>query len=422
LNKNKIIPVIIIVLLLCAGIIALTQETDEPQPEARTEFSERNNENWNDLNNEHKQSLHEEHFYEKQTRWFRSNAGGMAIQEMNSRYAALRNEYALAIDIAHQDEIPEYILPFYNDNFTPEIRILFKNSGLLRTQWILKDNEARTRVNAVFFSKAKEKTEQLTEDTELSEINNEQEENFLEIASSYFKEGFVELYDEKYSLISEYKYFENGNKNKIDHEYNKNLVIVSTVMDWEEINKEYSVVYKDFYYYNRSLSLRTIERIFFKDMLINDDSVKITFPRRIMDALNIPFIEKQKLNIYPDFFGDIFVIAETKIIFENDDRGRAIKQTYYDENDDIIWTIENTWSNDRIVSTKKKEGDIELIAEYEYDSSGNRIAERNFKNGTLERVVYSNEKTDIEELYFNNILVLRAVWEDGRKISETRIR
>jgi antitoxin component YwqK of YwqJK toxin-antitoxin module len=108
------------------------------------------------------------------------------------------------------------------------------------------------------------------------------------------------------------------------------------------------------------------------------------------------------------------------VLFRSE-RSNILSQTLYDENDSIIWVITNKWSNDRIVSTLKKEGDTEYLAEFDYDSDGNRITERNFKNGILERVVYTEGNTDIEELYFNNMVVLRAVWENGRKISETRV-
>jgi hypothetical protein len=61
------------------------------------------------------------------------------------------------------------------------------------------------------------------------------------------------------------------------------------------------------------------------------------------------------------------------------------------------------------------------VSEYEYDSNSNVILERNFRNGVLERVVRTEGNREIEELYLNNFIVLRAVYEDGRKISETRV-
>jgi hypothetical protein len=100
-----------------------------------------------------------------------------------------------------------------------------------------------------------------------------------------------------------------------------------------------------------------------------------------------------------------------------------------DENENIIWEIQNTWFDERIVRIRKREyinynedteNYIEYLAEYEYDSNGNRVTERNYKDGDLERVVRTQGSQDIEELYMFDTIVLQAVWEDGRKISETR--
>jgi hypothetical protein len=68
----------------------------------------------------------------------------------------------------------------------------------------------------------------------------------------------------------------------------------------------------------------------------------------------------------------------------------------------------------------KTQNDTVLLAEFAYDSSGDRILERNFRNGILERLVRTEGKVDIEELYLNNVVVLITVWEDGVRISETR--
>jgi hypothetical protein len=129
----------------------------------------------------------------------------------------------------------------------------------------------------------------------------------------------------------------------------------------------------------------------------------------------------EKLNSYPGFFGEVFVYENERIVYTTDERSRIISQTLYDSENKIVWVINNTWLNDRIVSTLKKEGGTEYLAEFVYDSGGGRILEKNYKNGILERVVRTEGKTDIEELYINNMVVLRAVWEDGRKISETRV-
>jgi hypothetical protein len=148
----------------------------------------------------------------------------------------------------------------------------------------------------------------------------------------------------------------------------------------------------------------------------------VTFPRRILDAVKKGIIVNERLNLYPDFFGDIFVSIGSKMIFDIDDRGRILGQIFYDNDDNVLWTIKNTWKENRIVMTTKIEGETVLTAEYAYNANGDRINEKNLKNGVLERVVYMEGDAEIEELYMNNAVVLRAVWEDGRKISEARVR
>jgi hypothetical protein len=110
------------------------------------------------------------------------------------------------------------------------------------------------------------------------------------------------------------------------------------------------------------------------------------------------------------------------MVFTTDERGRILTQTMLDDGDTELWVIRNTWSGERIVSSLKIEGEDERLAEYEYNEAGDRILERNSRNEVLERLVRSEGKTEVEELYMNGKPVLRAVWEDGRKISEERVR
>jgi hypothetical protein len=145
------------------------------------------------------------------------------------------------------------------------------------------------------------------------------------------------------------------------------------------------------------------------------------FPRNFSDVTLTRGPVSERVNSYPEFFGEVIIQENDKIVYVTDERGTILSQTLYDEKNNIVWVITNTWLNDRIISTSKKEGNTVYLAEFEYDSDRNRITERNYKNGMLERVVRTQGNTDIEELYINNVLVLRAVWEDGRKISETRV-
>jgi len=447
---KKIIPIAVIVFFLFAAIIALTDDSTASSRKLKEA------ENFFDFpyDSEFERKLPE---WGSPAHWFRSNAGGLAIEEVPSRLVALRNEYALAIGFPHQDELPEYLLSYFDEEeHNIEIRILYKNGEQIRTQWLFRDKKGTTRLNAVFLEPSEsnaqeeeilleeiileeeilevEKPEEEPAQEMLAEEESADDEETVEIADSDDKDnntvsvkqktGFIEIFDEKSFLTREYRFFEDGLVSKTDYVFNDNLILNSTVSLRENGGAEFKEEYADFYRYNRSLSLRAVERKFYKDMKISflDEPVIITFPRRIRDTSKLGAFIGERLNSYPEFFGDILIRADSKIVFETDDKGRILSQTLYDEKENVVWVIRNTWQDNRIVSTSKTESDTVLLAEYGYNSKGDRILERNLKNGALERVVRTENKTDIEELYFNNVLVLRAVWEDGRKISETRVR
>lgn len=380
MNK-KIFLIVIIVLILFSGLIAVTQETDYF-------FVYKDSRGIPD--------------WVLPIRWFRSNNGGMAIEEVESSVIAFRNEYALSIDFTGKNNLPEFLYPYYKDEYFIEVRILYQKGRQIRTQWIFRDIKGTTRVVGVFLQP--------------DNADEEQEKQ---------TDGFIEIYDEKSFLITEYRFFKNGIKNRVDYSFKDNLLVSSTVYLWEDNAEggEYSISYIDLLRYNRSLFLRAVERVFYKErkVSVTDDSLRAAFPRNLADAANIENLIREKLNSYPEFFGEVLVYKNERIVFTTDERSRILTQTLYDKEDNIIWVINNTWKNDRIVSTLKKEGDTEYLAEYVYNSDGDRILEKNYKNGALERLVHTEGKTDIEELYFNDIVVLRAVWEDGRKISETRV-
>ena len=458
MNK-KILLLLFLVLLFFAGIIALTQELDFILPDFDQEEITEAVSDW-----------------VRPARWYRSNAGGMPLEEHHSKLAALRNEYALAVIFAHNDELPEFLAPYYEDDYNLEIRALYSNGEQIKTQWLFKDKKGITRLNAVFLEKHAveiiEKIEivdiideinldnddffdmedmlnetiQIREEIiEIAEISEEKEINILddefneiEIAAEEPQEeeentavislniedrtGFIELFDENSVLTAEYRFFEDGTKNKTEYEVKDNLLISSVFYIWENNSKRgYKKAYTDFFRYNRSLSLRSVERIFHIDMHMSYNQVYVSFKRNLMDSAKVDLFISERLNLYPDYFGDVYFFSDSRMIIETDERSRIVKQTLYDEDGEIIWVIVNAWSNNRITATSKKEGDEILLAEYQYNASGDRIAERNYRNGSLERLVRTEGKIDIEELYMNNTLVLRAEWADGIMISETRI-
>jgi len=406
LNK-KILLIITVVLILFASLIAVTQEADVFPPVSENagvpeESSEDSGEYSSGYGN-----IKKTPDWVKPARWFRSNSGGMAVEEVSSQAAALRNEYALAVAFTRREELPKSLVPYYRDDFFIEARILYEKGTQKRTQWIFRDRNGTSRVVGVL----------LPTEPDDSKNNSGEKENILA--------GFIEIYDEKSFLITEYRFFEDGTKNRTDYAFKDNFLVSSTVYVWEENDNggEYVESYADLLRYNRSLFLRGVERVFYKERKISlsDAPLIVSFPRNLADAARVKKLLNEKINSYPKFFGEVFVYENERIVYTTDDRSRILSQTLYDGEDNIVWVISNTWLNDRIVSTLKKEGGTEYMAEYVYDSDGDRIIERNFKNGVLERVVHTEGTTDVEELYINNRVVLRAVWEDGRKISETRV-
>jgi len=461
--RRKIIQVIFLVLpLFIAGFIALTQESDDFNPGITSgqeeKFSEDDN---NELNGDFQPDYKTEREipeWVKPARWFRSNAGGMALEEIQSRFAALRYKYALVIDYISPEELPEYLYPFYNDQYFIEIRTFYKNGVEARTQWIFRDFNGTTRLLAVF--KELQETEDKTGKDhpegesngeiinlnaalenndngndiagssvyEKDGVNNEEDNGLDNIADNVKIEpaqrfpavGFMEIYDEKSFLLQEISFLDDGGRIKIEIIYKDNYIISAVTSLWDaDSGGVYKEAYIDSYRYNRSAFIRAVERKFSADGNI---SLHL-FPVKIMNSAQNDHFMDEKLNAYPEFFGNLYIQKDSKIKFTTDERGKILSQTFYDNTpeENIIWVIVNTWSNDRIVSVSKTEGDIVLLAEYEYDAEGNMTLERNFRNGVLERLVKAEKDRDIETLYFNNAPILQAIWEKGRKISEKRI-
>jgi hypothetical protein len=123
-----------------------------------------------------------------------------------------------------------------------------------------------------------------------------------------------------------------------------------------------------------------------------------------------------------EFLQDVIVNEGGRVIYTTDSRGRVLTEQRLDAEENVIAEIRNTWSADRLLSVSYTAGDDERLTEYEYDQDGSRTLERNYHQGALERVVRSDKERDVEELFMNGEMILRAVWEEGRKISEERVR
>ena len=413
--SKKIIPVVIFVLLLFTGIIAVTQEGEfffagresesAPVEDEEVIISDEVNSVIDDIFSDYVFPAEKPNWVNP-LRWFRSNKGGMALEEVSSQLIAMRGEYALAVGFANKKKLPENILPYYDDRYFIEVHVLHDNGKPVRTQWIFRDISGTVRLNAVFLG-ASELEEKKREDSDKRQ-----------------KSGFIEIFDDSSFLISEYDFFDDGGRNRTDYNYKDGFLTSIAVFSWEDDPEggAYREDYADFLRYNRSLYLRSVERVFYKGRQISlaNEPLIVSLPRYLSEVTLIKDQVGEKINVYPEFFGDVILGRDNKIVYTTDTRSRIVSQTLYDDEGNIVWVIRNTWSNDRIASTVKTENGTEFAAEFEYNSSGDRILERNYKNGILERLVRTEGKTETEELYINNVVVLRAVWENGRKISETR--
>jgi hypothetical protein len=330
-------------------------------------------------------------------KWYRSNASGIALEEIPSRFAALRNEYTLSVAGAGYDEIPDVLMDYYDPVYSVEVRILFEEGEELRRQWIFRDEKGITRLNAsgsggLFGGVVKE-----------DEV----------------RDGFIEIYNDERFIVEEYQFIADDSELMTRFFYNEGALIRTE--SWrKEAPGELTLLVTDYYRYTRFHALRTIERIYHAD---EAEAERIFFPG-IADGFSFG-IETTVSGVFygTEFFEDISSAGTARSVFTVDSRGRVLTEKRMDEDGNLIGEIVNTWTGDRLASVEWKAAGDERRIEYEYDAEGNRILEMNYRNGILERLVRSDgANKEIEELYMKGELILRAIWEDGRKVSEERIR
>jgi len=169
-------------------------------------------------------------------------------------------------------------------------------------------------------------------------------------------------------------------------------------------------LFTDSYRYARSGSLRAIDRTIHEGA---GERSRIGFP-----ALS-PRITGIYTSVYFLGAGNL----EGLTISHNlDSRGRVLGEIAKNEEGKTIGELRNTWSDNRLMVAEWKSGEDERRFEFEYDKDGKPLVERNFRRGVLERVVTIEGDNEIEEIYMNGILILRAYWENGLKVSEERVR
>jgi hypothetical protein len=381
-----------------------------------------------------------------EARWFRSNAGGMILEEVPSRLAALRNTYALGIDYLPPGELPELLAPWYQAPWQVEIHILYRDGSESRRQWIFRDSEGMARLVAVFNQDllnppedagqigAEEGGAAETEAPALSDASEpagdeaavlpDTDEPAGDEVPGETLTGFIELYNGEGQIITEHLFHEGGEESVTEFAYRRGRLIRAEMGQkiQDEAGERIAPVFTDYYRYNRAESLRAVERHYHEGVEETDSPVRLTFPHMVLDAAaNKDFISLGSF-YQTGFPADFYVGEDYQVVYTTDERGRILTETWQDDEETVVREVTNTWSGDRLVSVGLKAGDDEQLTEYEYNAEGDRIIERNYRGEVLERQVRSEGDREVEELYMNGVIILRAIWEDGRKISEERVR
>ncbi|GHU69126.1 hypothetical protein FACS189450_01400 [Spirochaetia bacterium] len=345
--------------------------------------------------------------------WYLSNAAGMQLEKQSSALAAARNKYSLSVEKVSFSELPEMLWEYHNGSWIIEVHTLFENGEETRRQWIFRDEKGTARLVAVF-DPPKEETE-----NEAAAKNDEGPGDTAAEAAPAGQAplGFIELYDENSHIIAERQFFGSGDELVTNYSYNKNVLVRA------ENYQNSRHISTDSYRYSRSASLRAVERVYHEKAAADEGYlVRHRFPHRILDSAEEENFVSPTLAYGSDFLEDLFIEPDYKVLYTTDERGRVLGETHQDDKGNTIGELVNHWSGDRLTSITWKTGEDERRTEYEYDKEGDRILERNYNGETLERVVRRENKREVEELYMNGAVILRAVWDEGRKISEERVR
>jgi hypothetical protein len=152
------------------------------------------------------------------------------------------------------------------------------------------------------------------------------------------------------------------------------------------------------------------------------ERLRVGFPRLGPGAIAGHDIISQSAVFGSEYFVGVRAEDGVTISYNIDIRGRVLGEVWRSDEGIILGELVNTWSADRLMSVLWTSPDDIRRIEFEYNAAGDRIVERVFRNGALERsVTVAQDGREIEEIFMNGRLVLRAIWENGVKVSEERV-
>ncbi|MDR1147979.1 MAG: hypothetical protein LBK66_05045 [Spirochaetaceae bacterium] len=403
--------------------------------------------------------------------WYISNPAGMAL-ERAMPLRALREKNALAVREIKPEDLPREIRKYYSEPWRITCSILYEDGKRVKTQWVFRDQMqialfvAAISDNGSGFIEWYDDQGFLVEEQRLDAdgsgyfISYSYKDHTLLKAEAHFVEAVSqEASDEETPALNDLT-----DLNDLAEELVPGIIIPSedelslietdmtetpiidnlsdivstpeTVPSAAEMvrnpdgpapipetfvaitGRESGPVWTDFYRYTRSKGLRSIERVFHSP---GTQPELIHFPRFVeggptdVNFMNVP---APRFSI---FLSDIMNIESSKIDYTFDNKRRVITETYRGEDDAVIGELKNTWENDHLVSVTWTRPGGERRVAYIYDEAGEFIREENYNNGVMERSVTLDGDREIETLYRDNKEILRAVWLDGRKVSEERV-
>jgi hypothetical protein len=399
--------------------------------------------------------------------WYISNPAGMALERVMP-LRALREKNALAVREVKPEDVPREIRKYYSEPWRITCSILYEDGKRIKTQWVFRDQMqialfvAAISDNGSGFIEWYDDQGFLVEEQRLDAdgsgyfISYSYKDHTLLKAVAHFVEAVSqEASGEETTALSELVEelvpgiiipSEEDELSLIETDMTETPIIdnLSDIVNTPETaapsaaemvrnpdgpatipetfvaitGRERGPVWTDFYRYTRSKGLRSIERVFHSP---GTQPELIHFPRFVEGGhtdVNFVDVPAPRVSI---FLSDMMNIESSKIDYTFDNKRRVITETHRGEDGAVIGELKNTWENDHLVSVNWTSPGGERRVAYIYDETGEFTREEDYNNGVMERSVTRDGEREIETLYRDNKEILRAVWLDGRKVSEERV-
>jgi hypothetical protein len=385
--------------------------------------------------------------------WYLSNPSGLALEKSLSQMTALHAEWSVSVEKAEESALPDILRPYYESGFSIELRVLYNRGKPVRRQWIFRSGQV-TRLNASMpaeenretdetesetaqsaekgpesETEPKDETDQSEDGTEQPETGAERQEDGTVQPDDKTIRGegrlpFIELYSPEYLLTELFQILASGEYYSTRYQYSGGVLVAS------ETRLDGKLLWNDEYRYTRTYKLRGVERRYAEKNSSEESPsgeadeqssylVRLQFPPR-----GVSFISPESPYDYRLRMGalrEVFMTEVVTVRYNTDGQGRVIYEEHLDGDGKQIASLTNEWSGEKLLSVTWSSGGVSGKVEFDYTQSGENGGERNYRNGILERKVTRDGNREIEELYRNGRPVLRAVWEDGRKIAEERL-